>query len=144
MRVWAISFTMLALAACSRSSQSGIEIRDAWSPAAPPGAAAIAVYAQIVAHQDDTLLKVSSTKAAMAEVHSTVEEGGMMQMRPVAKLDMERGASVSLQPGGLHLMLMGVKEPLSPGATFDVSFHFANAGEVTTTVKVTTPGERGH
>ncbi|MBB6092883.1 hypothetical protein HNQ60_001761 [Povalibacter uvarum] len=144
MRKWLAGFAMLALVACTQSPQSGIEVKDAWSPAAPPGAAAIAVYAKIVVHKDDTLLKVSSSRAAVAEVHNTFEEGGMMRMRPVGQLDLKRGEAISLQPGGMHLMLMGVSEPLAPGAALDVTFHFANAGDVTATAEVTAPGEPAH
>ena len=144
MRAWVVGLAMLALMACTASTQSGVEITEAWSPAAPPGAAAIAVYARIVMHQDDTLLRVSSSKASAAEVHTTLEEGGMMRMRQLDKLDLKRGETVSFQPGGMHLMLMGVSEPLSPGAALDVTFHFANAGDVTVTAEVTAPGEHAH
>ena len=73
---------VLMLAACSRVPSSGITVEDAWSPAAPPGAGALAVYAQIVPAQDDTLLRVSSSAAANAELHATLEQDGVMQMRP--------------------------------------------------------------
>lgn len=144
MRAWVFGLAMLALTACTPSTQSGADIKNAWSPAAPPGAAAIAVYAQVVVHQDDTLLRVSSSRASVAQIHSTVEEGGMMRMRQLEKLDMKRGEVVSFQPGGMHLMLMGVTEPLPPGAALDVTFHFANAGDVTATAEVTAPGEHAH
>ena len=141
MRSLAIGLAMLALAACS-PQQSGIEVKDAWSPAAPPGAGAIAVYAQLVIHDDDTLLRVSSSQASMAEVHATFEEGGMMRMRPVDKLDVKQGEAVSFKPGGMHLMLMGVNESPPAGAAVDVTFHFAKAGDVVASAQVVAPGER--
>ena len=128
MRAWVFGLAMLALTACTPSTQSGAEIKNAWSPAAPPGAAAIAVYAQVVVHQDDTLLRVSSSRASVAQIHSTVEEGGMMRMRQLEKLDMKRGEVVSFQPGGMHLMLMGLKQPLVEGKTFEIELLFEVAG----------------
>ncbi len=135
-----LSLIVLALAACAKSPSSGIAIEDAWSPAAPPGAPALAVYAQIVPAQDDTLLGVSSTAAANAELHATLEQDGVMQMRPVGPLPITARTTVTLEPGGMHLMLMGPREPVAAGGTIPVVFHFAKAGDVTVNAEVRAPG----
>ena len=136
-----LGLVVLMLAACAKSPSSGIKIEDAWSPAAPPGAAALAVYAQIVPAQDDTLLRVSSPAAAKAELHATLEHNGMTQMRPVGAMPITDGTTVKLEPGGMHLMLMGPRESVAAGATIPVVFHFAKAGDVTVNAQVRAPGE---
>jgi hypothetical protein len=117
-------------------SGSGVEIRDAWSPPAPPGVAVLAVYATLVAHDEDTLLSVATPIAATAEIHSTAEVNGMMQMRPVRELHLAAGQTVRLEPGGMHLMLVNVAAERAADAPIAVTFQFAHAGAVTVNVPV--------
>jgi len=126
----------LLLAACSKTVQAPIEVRNAWSPLTPPGATVAAVYAEVSARQADTLLSVSSTVAETTEMHSTLEENGMMQMRPVAELALQADETVRFEPGGLHLMLTGLRQPLPADSQFPLVLHFAKAGDVTVTVQV--------
>lgn len=129
------------LSACGGTPGSPIEIRDAWSPAAPPGASVVAVYAQVVAREADTLTGASSPLAQSTQMHSTEEADGMMQMRPVTQLELKAGETLRFEPGGLHLMLTGLKQPLPADAAIPVTFHFAKAGEVAVTVKVRPAGD---
>jgi periplasmic copper chaperone A len=132
----ALLATILTLAACSRISGPGIEIRDAWSPAAPPGASVVAVYAQIVCNRSDTLLRVSTSVASETQMHVTSEDKGMMRMRPVPRLELKAGETVRFEPGGMHLMLTGLQQPLPPGTSIPMTFHFANAGDIAVTATV--------
>lgn len=136
-----LSLMILVLSACTRGPSSGVVIEDAWSPAAPPGAGALAVYARIVPAQDDTLLSVSSSAAASAELHATLEQDGMMQMRPVGALPIMAGTTVQLEPGGMHLMLMSPHEAPAAGGAIPVVFHFAKAGDITVKAQVRAPGD---
>ena len=61
------------------------------------------------------LTAVASPAAARTELHSTSVEEGVMRMRPVARIELPSGKAVKLAPGGLHIMLIGVKQPLKPG-----------------------------
>lgn len=126
----------LLLAACSQTTQAPIEIRNAWSPLTPPGATVAAVYAEVSARQADTLLSASSTVAETTEMHSTLEENGMMHMRPVHELALQAGETVRFAPGGMHLMLTGLHQALPADAQFPLVLHFAKAGDVTVTVQV--------
>lgn len=127
---------VMLLAACSKTAQAPIEVSNAWSPLAPPGATVVAVYAEVVARQADTLLNVSSAIAETTELHSTLEENGMMQMRPVPQLALRAGETVRFEPGGLHLMLTGLRQPLPAQSQFPLVLHFATAGDVTVAVRV--------
>jgi copper(I)-binding protein len=123
------------LCACS-GSKAPIEIRDARSPPAPPGAQVIAVYATIVSRQDDTLLSVTTPFAREAQLHSTAEENGMMKMRHVEKLPIKAGETV-LAPGGLHLMLMDPDANRAAETSIPLTFHFERAGNIETTARIT-------
>jgi len=127
------------LAACGKTAaEPPIEVRNAWSPLTPPGATVAAVYAEVSARQADTLLSASSTVAETTAMHSTLEDNGMMQMRPVHELALRAGETVRFEPGGLHLMLTGLRQPLPADSQFPLLLHFAKAGDVTVTVQVRT------
>ena len=128
----------LMLAACN-SPEISVEVRDAWSPPAPPGATVIAVYATLVAHQNDTLLSVSSPTAREAQLHATTEENGMMKMRPVAQLALKAGETVRFEPGGMHLMLMDPNTAPSPHPPISLTFHFEHAGDIEVRAEVKQP-----
>ena len=129
MSVWVLS-------ACGGTRQA-IEIRDVRSPPAPPGAQVLAVYATIVAQRDDTLLSVTTPFAREAQLHSTVEENGMMKMRHVAQLPVKAGETVQLAPGGLHLMLMGPDAARDADTPIPLTFHFERAGDIETAAQIT-------
>lgn len=79
----------------------------------------------------DRLVAVRTSVAAKAEVHTTLMgEGGVMRMRPVDVLDVPAGETVALRPGGDHLMLMGITNPLKEGALILLELEFEQAGKV--------------
>jgi len=92
-------------------------VTDAYASAVPPGQPIGAVYLTLTndSAQPRTLVAASSPDAQAVELHSHVHEGGMMRMRRVERIEIPAGGSVSLEPGGLHLMLIGLKGDLKPG-----------------------------
>jgi hypothetical protein len=81
--------------------------------------------------EPDRLLEVRSEVARRVEVHRSVVEEGMARMRPADSVVVEPGGRTALEPGGLHVMLMGVEEAISTGDTVDLVLVFRDAGEVT-------------
>ena len=67
-------------------------------------------------------------------------DGDVMRMREVGTIDVPAGGTVELQPGGLHLMLMGLKKPLVAGQAFPLTLRFEKAGAVEVQMKVVAPG----
>lgn len=139
-RIFSLLCMGALLAACSAGSSEPIEVRKAWSPAAPPGSSVAAVYAELVARDADTLLGASTPAARQVAMHETLEANGMMKMRAVEQVAMQPGEPVRFEPGGLHMMLMDFQQALPAGAHFPLTLHFANAGEVTVAVTVIAPG----
>ncbi len=87
----------------------------------------------------DRLLSASTPAAASVEMHSMSMEGDVMKMRQVNAIDLPTGATVALQPGGFHLMLMGLRGPLKAGDKLPMTLKFEKAGEVFVTVNVEAP-----
>ncbi len=110
----------------------GIQILDAVVPK-PPTATTTAFYA--VLHnggtEADTLVAISTEAAERAMLHEMAQEGGVMRMRHlVGGIPLPAGATVRLQPGGLHGMLEGLGDLPDAGGTVQVLLRFARAGEV--------------
>lgn len=91
----------------------------------------------------DRLVAAATPVAAKAELHTHLMEGGVMKMRPVEAIEVHPGAPVVLQPGGLHVMLMGLKAPLAEGTRIPLTLVFEKAGRVDLSVPVLGAGARG-
>lgn len=146
-------FTALALTACQPAATpaptadddhdhaTGLVIEDAWARPSMMVDGAGAVYLEI--HNEggeaDRLVSVSSPAAANVELHESLEENGVMSMRPVEAIDVPADGHTELKPGGLHIMLINLTEPLEPGDTIEVTLTFQNAGEKTVTAEVREP-----
>lgn len=130
-----LSLSIVALAGCGGAGDA-ITISHAWAPATPPGSTVGAAYMRIEAREADTLVTVSSPIASSVELHRTSFEEGMAQMRKVDSVIVAPNAPLTLESGGLHLMLMGLATPLQAGESFEVTLNFQQAGEFTTKVEV--------
>ena len=78
----------------------------------------------------ERLVGASADVAAVVEVHETTMENDVMQMRPVEGIDIPAGGSIELKPGGLHIMLMGVRQDLEPGQTVTLKLDFTSGRSV--------------
>jgi copper(I)-binding protein len=134
----------IVVSACGPGTAPGIEISSARSPATPPGATVAAVYVELKALQTDKLLGADTPVADRVEIHSTAQENGMMHMRQTATVDIAAGSTVKFEPGALHLMLIGLHEPLAAQSKFPVTFRFENAGSIPVEVSVVAPAELQH
>jgi copper(I)-binding protein len=123
--------TLVALAACSGTA-SAPTIAQAWARPAPVGGNT-AAYLTITtgAGQADALLSASSPGADMVQVHEvSTDASGMTGMHPIDRLDIPAGTTVSLEPGGHHLMVMGVTSELAVGGKLELDLVFEHAGKV--------------
>ena len=91
----------------------------------------------------DRLLSASSPLPRAAELHTTVRDGDVMRMQPVQAVEVPAGGSVTLRPGGLHLMLVGLSAPMRVGEAVPVTLTFEHAGAITVPVPVQAAGATG-
>ena len=93
--------------------------------------------------EPDALVSVSTDVAETAEVHETVTNEGLTRMKSVGEVGVPPEASVSFAPGGKHIMLMGLREPLVEGDEFTMFLTFERAGEVPVSVPILGIASRG-
>ena len=134
----ALGFLLAGLASVrAGAAEPSIHVVDAWARATPPGVENGAVYCKILNHGGaDRLVGARSSAARAVEIHESLAQNGVVEMRRVDALPVGAGASVELAPGGTHVMLVGLATPLAPGATIQLTLAFATAGEVTVEVPV--------
>jgi copper(I)-binding protein len=127
---------LLLLTAVARAGDAPA-VSGAWARATAPGVEVGAAYMVIEGGaKADRMLGASSPRAAMIDLHTVEEQGGVAKMRPIEAIDVPAGERVELAPKGTHLMLMGLDGPLVAGQSFPVTLRFATAGEQTVTVLV--------
>jgi copper(I)-binding protein len=110
-----------------------IHISQPWSRATPKGATAGAGYMTITnkGTASEKVACVSDDASAQCEIHSMTMDGGVMKMRPVeGGLEIKPGESVTLKPGGYHVMFRDLKHPLAQGQSIKATFKFERAGTV--------------
>lgn len=116
----------------SPAATSGIHVDQAWIRATPPGAPAAGGFMQLhnAGATDDRLVSVTTDAAARSEIHEMTEVDGVARMRPLADgVVLPAGGTVSLAPGGYHLMLLEPVRPLVEGDRVEVTLRFAQAPE---------------
>ena len=133
---------LLALAGCSpdgagSSKLATVQAADAICRPTPVGRQMTGCYLTVTAATADQLVSVSSPDANMVQLHESRIESGMMMMRELREgMPLPAREAVALAPGGNHLMLLGVNEPLVAGDTVTLTLTFASSPplEVTATV----------
>ncbi len=115
-----------------------ITVEDAWARASASTAQAGAAYLVLSTHADqpDLLVAGSTPVAERVELHTHLMEDGVMRMREVEAIEVAPGTPTVLEPGGLHVMLMGLTTPLVEGEAFPLTLVFETAGEITVDVTV--------
>ena len=121
-----------------------IKIENAYTRATVPGQQVAGGFMKIENKgTTDQLVSASSAVAAEVQIHEMAMEGNVMKMRQVKDIAVPAGGSVELKPGGLHLMFMNIKAPLTAGETVPVKLKFAKAGEVEVKMPVNAMGAQG-
>lgn len=127
----ALLLALLATAAVA-APPPPLAVERAWARATPPGIPVAAVYLTIDNRSDRavSLVGVSSPRAARGEVHTIVHEANVARMRPIDALQVAPGARLVLEPGGMHLMLLGLTAPLEPGQRVPLRLEFDGADAI--------------
>jgi len=107
-----------------------LAVTNAWSRSTPPGVTVGVAYFTLKndTGKSDRLLKITTPVASKVQVHRTEIQDGMARMREVAVLHVDAGQTLEFAPSGMHLMLMGLKQPLVEGRTFEIDLLFEENG----------------
>jgi copper(I)-binding protein len=126
-------------------SADDLTITAAWAHATPAGADAGAVYFTIEngGRQLETLLRASTPAASEAVFARTTEHDGQSHVEQIWTIDVVAGRTVTFRPGGRHVMLKGLTQPLVAGAQFPLTLQFQHAGQVTLHVRIVPIGSSG-
>jgi hypothetical protein len=138
-RALALATLLGAVQVPVNAADSGMVVLQSRAVASLPGSDATAVYLTLhnAGAQADRLLSASTPAAARAELHATmIMSGGTATMKSLPALDVPVGGTVSMAPGGMHLMLSGLKQPLRAGDRLSLTLKFAKAGSMTIAVPI--------
>ena len=125
------------------TGNTSITVEQPWSRATPKGAKTGAVYMTLdnKSGTADRLTGASSDVADKLQIHEMKVENGVMKMREIAGgLSIPASGSVVLKPGSYHVMLIGLKKPLTVGEKFPLTLTFEKAGNISVTVPVQAMG----
>ena len=123
-----ITAAVISLSVCMAQAQ--VEITDAWVRATGQGQKATGAFMNLTAKKATRLVGIKTDAAAVAEVHEMTMDKDVMRMRPIPVLDLPAGQTVSLKPGGYHVMLMNLKEPLPVDSHVQLTLLFEDAAGV--------------
>ncbi len=142
---WKVAFSVLVLlmtlVACQQTKGPKLQVEDPWARSSPMNVEMGAIYLKIRndGNEADALVGVQTEACKMAEIHETYQkEDGSMGMRPVegGRVPLPPGETVSLEPGGLHIMCKGKQIPFEEGARFSLTLTFATHEPITVEVEV--------
>ena len=135
----------LSFSAHAQNAKVGsVQIENAYTRATVPGQQVAGGFMKIENKgAADQLVSASSPVAGEVQLHEMAMDGNVMKMRQVKDIAVPAGGAVELKPGGLHLMFMNIKAPLTAGESVPVKLKFAKAGEVEVKMPVNAMGNSG-
>lgn len=131
---------------CSFFSIAEVVVSDATIRLLPPGTPNTSAYFTVknTGEKDVYLVGAQSEVAKTVELHNHVMKGEVMRMEKQEKVKVAAGETVTFQPGGLHIMLFGLKSPLSENQHVEIGLNTQEGGVVTFSAKAARPGAHSH
>lgn len=124
-------FFLSLLITTNTYAEVNISIENAWVRASTPGQKIGAAYMTIKSNENVDMVYAETARAGSVEMHSMHMENGVMKMRMLESLPMKANQTVSLAPGGLHLMLFDLNAPFKTGEKVSFRLCFKNsAGKI--------------
>ncbi|MUT72685.1 copper chaperone PCu(A)C [Stutzerimonas frequens] len=121
-----------------QAAPSELVVSQAWSRAMPPSAPTGAVYFVLEnrGERAHKLVGAQTPRAQKTELHTHVHQGDMMKMQQIPSVEVPAAGKVEFKPGGNHVMLFGLKQPLVAGESFPITLQFENGSELTAEVSI--------
>mgnify|MGYP001596115031 CR=1 FL=1 len=117
-------------------SVGDIKIDHPWARATPPQASVAGVFMTLKSQKGDQLIAAASEAAEKVEIHEMKMLDGVMKMRALPQLPLQAQQAVQLAPGGVHIMLFGLKQSFKEGGKVPMTLTFAKAGQVKVEIKI--------
>jgi len=130
----------------AQMSMNTITVEQAWARATPGGARTGAAYMTLMnsGASADRLLSATTPVADQIQFHKETEDNGVSRMREVHSVEISPGGKIIFKPGDMHMMIVGIKQPLQEGQTFPLTLQFEKAGKIDVTVPVGKVGAMQH
>lgn len=137
-----IAFVVSGQAQAQTSAPSTIHVENAWARATPARAKTGAAYVAVINNGGiaDRLLSATTPLAQEIQFHRETEDNGISRMRELRTVEIDPGVTVLFKPGDMHMMMVGLKQPLKKGETFPLTLTFEKAGKIDVTVSVAKVG----
>lgn len=118
------------------ASPNPITVEHPWARATPKGATTGAAYMTVTNNgtSADRLVGATTPLADKIQFHTETEDNGVSRMRQVDTVDLAPGAKIVFKPGDLHMMIVGLKQPLTERQIFPLILNFEKAGSIGVTV----------
>jgi len=149
MKTATLAFAALCLVAGGATADEytlkSLSIDHPFARATPPGAKTGGAFFVVknAGATSDRLIGAASPVAGGAELHEMAMDGGVMKMRAIGAMDVPAGGKLELKPGGLHVMMVDLKQPLKPGDKLPLTLTFEKAGSIVVSVDVEAMGAMG-
>ena len=147
MKLAVLGATLMASVAFAQDFQlKSLVVSNPFSRATPPGAKIAGAFMSIEnrGKEVDRLVGATSPAAGLVEIHEMAMDGAVMRMRAVTGIDLKPGATLALKPGGYHMMLEDLKQPLTEGEEIPLTLKFERAGSIDVRVKIEAMGASRH
>ena len=129
MKMKVLVITAMAALAAQSAWAANLSVTDAWARATMPGQKVSGAYMQLQSDADARLVSASSPAVPRVEVHEMKMDGDVMRMREVKSIELPKGKTVSLEPGGYHIMLMNLTKPITAGEVIPLTLVVESGGK---------------
>ncbi len=130
-----LAITLLTLAS-SAALAADIEVTTPWVRGTVSGQQATGAFMEVTSKSGAVLVGAASPVAGITEIHEMKMDGGVMKMRAIARLDLPSGKPVKLAPGGYHVMLMDLKQPLKKGEIVPITLRVEGKNNTVETIDI--------
>ncbi|MDD2743023.1 MAG: copper chaperone PCu(A)C [Rhodocyclaceae bacterium] len=135
---------MISAGALAASADS-VTVQNPYVRLAPPNAPATAAFMVLKndGDKDVKVMKADNPTSKLTELHTHINDNGVMKMRPVAAIEIKAKGEAKLQPGGLHVMLINLKAPMKEGDVVPITLTFDDGSSKVVDAKVMKPVAAG-
>ena len=132
--------TLVSLALLSLSSAAAlaadVEVKGPWVRGTVSGQQATGAFMEITSKSGAVLVGAASPAAGITEIHEMKMDGGVMSMRAIPRLELPAGKPVQLGPGGYHVMLINLKQPLKKGDSVPLTLQVEGKDKKVETIQI--------